>query len=165
MQLKKYTQQDQQLAITLIQQFWIEHNGECSFEDAKDDLMVFIGKDHVLYFIQVQQEIVGFVHLASRGGEINWLEHLFILKDKRHQGYGSKAIQLVEQMVQSTSSSLYMEVAMKNQKVLPLYHHLGYTTLNTITIRKDFESQQMEKIGEQTIADLPFVIQTIKKGE
>lgn len=160
-ELKEY-QQEQDIAISLIGQFWYAHNQETpSYEDNKENLVEWTKEGHKLYFITHQQQIVGFVHLGSRGCEMDWLEDIFVLPEYQNRGIGTKAIAVVEQLVQSYSSSLYIEASSRNIAAIRLYHKLGYNCLNTITVRKDFDNQY-KTVRTDTIANLEF---TIKERE
>lgn len=76
-------------AIRLIIQFWQAHNHETpSWEDAADDLTQWTKDGHYLYFIRYGSDVVGFVHLGSRGAEMDWLEDIFVLPE--FQGKGNR---------------------------------------------------------------------------
>ena len=101
--------------------------------------------------------------MASRGGEIDWLEDLYVKKEFQNQGIGTKAIQAVEQIVKAYSQSLYIEAASRNLKAIQLYHRLGYDCLNTITVRKDFQPSDFETIEKVTIGNQEFKIKKRKQ--
>ena len=156
-ELKEY-QQEQDIAISLIGQFWYAHNQEVpSYENNKENLMEWTKEGHKLYFITHQQQIVGFVHLGSRGCEMDWLEDIFVVPDYQNRGIGTQTIALVEQLVQSYSSSLYIEASSRNIAAIRLYYKLGYNCLNTITVRKDFDDGY-RVVRKDTISDLEFII-------
>ncbi len=156
-ELKEY-QQEQDIAISLIGQFWYAHNQEApSYEDNKENLVEWTKEGHKLYFIVYHQQIVGFVHLGSRGCEMDWLEDIFVLPDFQNRGIGTKAIALVEQLVQSYSTSLYIEASSRNIAAIRLYHKLGYNCLNTISVPKDFDDGY-RVVRKDTISDLEFII-------
>ena len=95
---------EQEIACALIQGFWKAHNGYVQTkEEAYADLQEWTKEGHAFYFIRKDGENVGFVHLGSRGGEIDWLEDLFVLPEYQNQGIGSKAIQLTEEIVKKYS--------------------------------------------------------------
>lgn len=155
--LKEY-QQEQDVAISLIGQFWYAHNQEVpSYEDNKENLLDWTKDGHKLYFITYHQQIVGFVHLGSRGCEMDWLEDIFVVPDYQNRGIGTKVIALVEQLVQSYSSSLYIEASSRNTAAIRLYHKLGYNCLNTITVRKDFDDRYTT-VRNDSIANMNFVV-------
>ena len=157
-ELIKYSN-EQGIAIDLIINFWKEHNNVIvSYEDANENLREWTKEGHILYFISVDNKYVGFVHLGSRGCEIDWLEDIFVLPKYQNQGIGTKAIQIVEEMVKEYSESLYIEVASRNINAIRLYHKIGYDCLNTLTIRKDFNLEKQEVISKEKIFDMNFKV-------
>ena len=157
-ELIKYSN-EQGIAIDLIINFWKEHNNVIvSYEDANENLREWTKEGHILYFISLDNKYVGFVHLGSRGCEIDWLEDIFVLPKYQNQGIGTKAIQIVEEMVKEYSESLYIEVASRNMKAIRLYHKIGYDCLNTLTIRKDFRVEKQEVISKEKIFEMEFEV-------
>ena len=149
---------EQDIMINLIISFWKEHNSITpTYEDALSDLKEWSKEGNRLYFISFDNNFVGFLHLGSRGCEPDWLENIYVLKEYQNKGIGTSAIKLVEDIVKEYSESLYIEAAARNYKVIRLYHRIGYTCLNTITIRKDFNNKY-ENIGKEKILDLDFDI-------
>lgn len=140
------------IAISLIKSFWKEHNNyESSTEDAKEDLLDWTKEGHKFYFIKLDNEYVGFVHLGNRGGEIDWLEDIYVMARHQNKGIGTSAIKQVEEIVRQYSESLYMEAAARNESAIRLYYKMGYDCLNTITVRKDFIPENHEVIRNETI--------------
>ena len=128
------------VATNLIIKFWQSHNHYTpSYEDAFADLVEWTKLGHHLYLITFYDDYIGFVHLGSRGGEIDWLEDIFVLPEFQGRGIGTYAIKLIEDIVKEYSESLYIEAAARNRKAIQLYQRIGYTCLNTITVRKDFQ--------------------------
>ena len=159
MELKQYALADEKIMINMIKDFWKDHNGEAEDdEEARADLIKWSKEtSDRLYLIKEDDEVLGFAHLGSRGAGIDWLEHLYVKKDHRKKGVGSKAIELLEAIVKEYSISMYIEVAARNLEAMDLYHRLGYDTLNTITIRKDFTDGYKE-MNEEKIAEHRFSI-------
>lgn len=123
----------------LIKNFWRAHNNcEQTDDEALRDLKLWTSEGNSFYFINYDNNTVGFAHLGSRGGEADWLEHLFVEPAYQRQGIATEAIKLIEALVMEYSMSLYIEVAARNIDALKLYYRLGFDTLNTITVRKDF---------------------------
>ena len=145
--------------IDLIIKFWKEQNDvNVSYEEANENLIEWTKEGHILYFISVDNEYVGFVHLGSRGCEIDWLEDIFVLPEYQNKGIGTKAIQIVEEIVKEYSESLYIEVASRNINAIRLYHKIGYDCLNTLTIRKDFKDEKQEVISKEQIFEMEFEV-------
>lgn len=147
----------------LIKRFWIAHNDYTpTDEEAMEDLIFWTGENHKMYFVCKEDKKIGFVHLASRGARIDWLEDLFILPEYQGHGYGTKTLELVENIVKEYSDSLYLEVAARNSNALKLYHRNGYDCLNTITIRKDFEPEKYKAISYEKILNHTFEVKIEK---
>jgi len=146
-------------AISLIQGFWEEHNHHHqSPEEAENDLRSWTGAGHRFYFIQLDGASIGFLHLGSRGGEIDWLEDLYVAGPYQRMGIGSQAIRMAEEIVKEYSESLYIEAAARNEGAIRLYRRMGYNCLNTITIRKDFHPENHEVIRQENIYAQTFDI-------
>ena len=155
---------ERDIAVCLIMKFWEEHNSFTPNEkEAFEDLKEWTKKGHALYFIDLNGEHVGFLHLGSRGCEADWLEDIFVLPRFRGKGVGSSAIRLAEDIVREYSESLYIEAAARNTRAIRLYHRIGYNCLNTITVRKDFRPERYEAVGKERIAETDFDVKQYKK--
>lgn len=156
--LKIYNNEQEELS-KLIKKFWIAHNDYTPTDDETiNDVIAWTDKNHALYFVYNNDQIIGFVHLASRGARIDWLEDLFILPEYQGNGYATLTLNLVEDIVKKYSDSLYLEVAARNANALRLYSRNGYDCLNTITIRKDFQPEEYKTIGNEKILGHDFVV-------
>ena len=75
--LQKY-ENEAQLAKELIRGFWLAHGDYViTDEEAAENLAAWTDKGHVFYFILKEEIPIGFVHLGSRGAEVDWIEDLF----------------------------------------------------------------------------------------
>lgn len=150
-------------AAALILQFWQAHNhASPSYEEVCEDLAEWTRPGHCLYFICDNGRRVGFVHLGSRGAEMDWLEDIFVLPEFQGKGIGTRAIQLAEDIVKEYSESLFIEAAARNRDAIRLYQKLGYTCLNTVTVRKDFQPENYETIDTEALFDMDFHIKRYK---
>lgn len=146
-------------AVFLIKRFWEEHNNYCQpLEESYEDLRAWTKEGHRLYLILGDSAPIGFVHLGSRGCEIDWLEDIFVLPEFQGNGIGTYAIRIIEDIVKEYSDSLYIEVAARNEKAIRLYQRIGYNCLNTITVRKDFRPDSHEAIRKERLFNLDFDI-------
>lgn len=150
--------------ISLIKKFWQSHNQYTpSYEEAFDDLTGWTKEGHRLYLISYNEEYVGFVHLGSRGCEIDWLEDIFVLPEFQGKEIGTCAIKLIEDIVKEYSETLYIEAAARNMRAIRLYQKIGYTCLNTITIRKDFQPEKYETVSVERIMNMDFDVKQSKE--
>ncbi len=151
-------------AVQLIQGFWEEHNHyRQSTDEAMADLNSWTTEGHRFYFIMLEEKYVGFLHLGSRGGEADWLEDLYVEGQYQNRGIGTRAIQLVEEIVKEYSESMYIEAAARNERAIRLYRRMGYDCLNTITVRKDFQPENHEVIRQEHIYGQQFEVKRYKE--
>lgn len=163
LQLKKYHSEQTEM-LPLIQGFWLSHSDEVQTDDeALADLTQWSSESNALYFIVAFDEVVGFLHLGSRGGAIDWLEHLYVKPEHRNKGFGSKAIACAEEIVREYSESLYIEAAARNEQAIRLYRSLGYNCLNSISIRKDFHPERFKSVRTESLYNEPFEIRKMKQ--
>lgn len=163
LQLKKYHSEQTEM-LPLIQGFWLSHSDEVQTDDeALADLTQWSSEGNALYFIVAFDEVVGFLHLGSRGGAIDWLEHLYVKPEHRNKGFGSKAIVCAEEIVREYSESLYIEAAARNEQAIRLYRSLGYNCLNSISIRKDFHPERFKGVRTESLYNEPFEIRKMKQ--
>lgn len=161
--LVDYEESREAEAVRLIQRFWLAHNGcRQTQEEANADLLSWTAKGHKLYFILLGEATVGLLHLGSRGGEIDWLEDLFVLPEYQGRGIGSQAVRLAEAMVRQYSQSMYLEAAARNEGAIRLYRRLGYDCLNTVTLRKDFPGYAYDVTRTEQIYAQTFEIRKDK---
>lgn len=154
---------DAEQAAELIRAFWRCHNGyEQHREETLENVIDWTREGHRFYFIEEQEQTVGFVHLGSRGGECDWLEDLFVLPQYQRRGIGARAVALAEKIVKEYSDSLYLEAAARNEGAIRLYRKLGYDCLNTVTLRKDFHPEEFERIRTAQIYEQEFEIRRVK---
>ena len=160
--LVSYTD-EKEILRELIKKFWLAHNDYVqSDEEAMEDLCAWTSAQNRIYLIEKDESFIGFIHLGSRGAEIDWVEDLFILPEYQGNGYGSMALNLVEQIVKEYSESIYLEVAARNMDALRLYRRNGYDCLNTITIRKDFEPENFDVLRTENLLGHEFEVKKYK---
>ena len=163
LRLQEYAGEEPQMLET-IKQFWIAHNDYTQTEEeSREDLRAWTAAGHRLYWIILEETAIGFLHMGSRGAEIDWIENLFILPEYQGRGYGSEALTLAEEIVKEYSESIYLEVAARNLDALRLYRRRGYDCLNTVTVRKDFHPEDFETISEETLLGKTFAVRRYRK--
>lgn len=86
-----------------------------------------------------------------RGSTVCWIEDIFVEERLRGQGIASEAIRLAEEILRKRGvTGICMDVTPDNIAALKLYHRLGYDRLSTVTVQKDFqpfETDRMERIA------------------
>lgn len=115
-------------------------------------------KNHELWMIEKDNQIVGFIHLWYKGDTVAWIEDLYVDEQNRNQGIATIAIALVEEKVMQHTgyTAICMDVVPRNLPALKLYHKLGYDAVSLITTRKDLYGSKRDQI--ETILGLDFKI-------
>ncbi len=164
-QLILYNEAYNEITVRMIAEFFAEHQAiseklEIEIDDgrllmAKDNLKDWLGErededlcTHV-FLIEEDYRIVGFLILKKHGGNVIWIEDLYVSATSQGQGIGSRAIQLVEQYVANTMNvrAICMDIVPQNERAMKLYHRLGYDTISTITLRKSVgEKKKTQKV-------------------
>lgn len=135
--------------------FWTTHYLTLSPEEAANDLQAWTAKGHELYVILAEGKQVGFLHMGSRGSACDWLEDVFVREELRGRGIGGQAIELAWEMLQEKGlETMYLEVVPANEAAIRLYHRLGFTNLNTLTLNRSVKEKR--QLGTETVGGLTF---------
>ena len=120
---------------------------ESRIRAAEEILENWTSLDHALYIIAFEERRVGFVHIGYRGENVAWIEDIYVDSAFRGRGIASQAIKLAEELIaqNKTYTAVCMDVSPRNSDALKLYHRLGYTNLNLITVRKEFGDNKRDK--------------------
>lgn len=149
--LNRYDSTSEKTMLRSIIAFFRVHHSQVNDTEAREVLADWTKEDHELYDILGDGMPVGFVHLNWRGAAVCWIEDIFVEEGLRRQGIASKAIGLVEDVLQKRGvEGICMDVIPDNIPALRLYHHLGYDRLSIVTVRKDmqpFATERREQIG------------------
>ncbi len=106
---------------------------------AKENIEMWTSEKHELYIIESHNTPVGFIHIWYKGGNVAWIEDVFVDEAYRGKGIGSQAITAEEIIKQKQGyTAVCMDVVPRNKNALATYHKLGYDTLSLITVRKQF---------------------------
>ena len=87
--LQKY-ENEAQLAKELIRGFWLAHGDYViTDEEGRGESCCLDRQRACVLFYLKRRDPIGFVHLGSRGAEVDWIEDLFVLPEYQGNGYGS----------------------------------------------------------------------------
>ena len=98
---------------------------------AEKTLENWLQNSHEWYIIQYKEIVVGFLHIGYRGGNVAWIEDIYVAEEiiKSHEGY----------------TSFCFDVVPQNAAALNLYYKLGYHNLSLITIRKELYENNRDR--------------------
>jgi len=100
-----------------------------------------------LFVILSDDASVGFIRINYRGPNVAWIEDVFVDKEQRGRGIASAAIAAVETIIMNTPgyTAVCLDVSLRNEAALRLYHKLGYVDLSLITVRKEFAESKRDR--------------------
>jgi len=114
--------------------------------ETRQTLERWTAKDNSLYVILSEGACVGFVHIGWRGGNVAWLEDIYVDRARRGQGIASRAIDLAEKIIAKKKNydAVCMDVSPRNHDALRLYARLGYANISTLTLRKELDGKVLD---------------------
>ena len=120
------------------------------YTQAKENIIMWTASGHELYMIEDSGITVGFIHIWYKGGNVAWIEDVFVDEAYRGKGTGSRAINAAEEIIRKKSgySAVCIDVVPKNTNALSVYHRLGYDTLGMITVRKELGDNYREDTAD-----------------
>jgi len=130
---------EKEAAAELITQFW-QAQGlfPPSREAADHDATQYTQKGHFLYFIRLDNEIAGFVHLAGGEPGADWLAEIFVLPEFQGKGIDAHAGVLAEDILKAHFESLYSDEDKEDSKPIRQYQKIGYSCRNAAAARKSY---------------------------
>ena len=154
--LVPYNENYESLIVDYIVSFFGFHsaiNGQANSPEltqAKENIEMWTSEKHELYIIESDNTPVGFIHIWYKGGNVAWIEDVFVDESHRGQGIGSEAINSAEDIVKQKSgyTAVCMDVVPRNKNALATYHKLGYDTLSLITVHKELGENRREETAD-----------------
>lgn len=139
--IRKLSLQDKEIFIKMMREFYtspsvITNGSEKIFENNFENCVN--GSNFVEgYIFEVAEKIIGYGILAKSystefGGECIWLEDIFIEKEFRGRGYGSKFIEYVKKIY--PEKILRLEAEKENVNALDFYKHFGFKELSYLEL-------------------------------
>lgn len=154
--LVPYNENYESRAINYIVTFFGFHssiNGQTSSPEltqAKENIEMWTSEKHELYIIESDNTPVGFIHIWYKGGNVAWIEDVFVDEAYRGKGIASQAINSAEEIIKQKPgyTAVCMDVVPRNKDALATYHKLGYDTLSLITVRKELGENHREEMAD-----------------
>ncbi len=95
------------------------------------------------YLFEVDGVISGYALLShtwsqEAGGEVVWIEELFVLPEKRNLGLGHQFFSFLEETYQGKAKRFRLEVEEENEGAVRLYEKMGFSFFPYNQMKKDF---------------------------
>ncbi len=153
LELKPYCEAQKEAMVLRIAQFFGFHaelrgtESALNLHAAQETLAEWLLPPSKLYRIVADDADVGFLRLCFRGGNVAWIEDIFVDPVCRGRGYATAAIAEAEAIVVSDPryTAVCLDVVPRNQAALHLYHKLGYDRLSLITVRKELRGDRLDR--------------------
>lgn len=114
---------------------------------SEQTLFEWTGEDHELCVIMDGNVDAGFLHVGYRGGNVAWIEDIYVDAEKRGRGIASRAIAEAEKNIRARKRYTAVCVdAMPGNAAAPApYRRLGYDILSMITVRKELNAHEKNR--------------------
>lgn len=141
--------------LPFIADFWDVHHAEFSLETCRGILRDWTKAGNCFFVIMRNDAAVGFLRTHNSSPTVCWIDDIYVDAAQRGQGIASEAIrQMEKRLLTDGCRSFCMEVVPDNLPAMRLYHRLGYDRLSVITMRKDYDEFETERV--EHIASLPM---------
>jgi GNAT superfamily N-acetyltransferase len=136
--IQKAAEEDLAIVLDLLQKQFAEHQIEVDEETLTFAIREELRNEKLGIFLIARQDArpVGFAAIVftwtlEHGGNVAWLEELYVLPELRNDGIGS---QLVDAVIAETSKlgcrAIDLEVEEEHERAENLYHRKGFHLLN-----------------------------------
>lgn len=146
--IRKMTEKDRELYIEMAEEFYssdavlhsISHE---NFEKTADEALRSDTYAEI-YLLECERKPAGYGLTArtfsqEAGGQVLWIEELYIREKFRSKGLGKEFFSYVEEKNREKTARLRLEVEEDNTRAISLYKRLGYVPLDYKQMVKDFE--------------------------
>ena len=146
--IRKMTENDKELYISMAEEFYNsdavlhpiprDHFEKTANEALRSDEYAEI------YLLEYEGETAGYGLTArtfsqEAGGQVLWIEELYIRKEFRSKGLGREFFSSLEDKNRGEIVRLRLEVEADNTRAISLYERLGYEVLDYVQMVKDFQ--------------------------
>ena len=144
--IRKLTQNDRQLYITMAKEFYhsdavLHPIPDAYFERTADEALRSDTYAEI-YLFEYEGETAGYGLTAKTfsqeaGGYVWWIEEVYIREQFRSRGLGREFFQYLERSKGQEAARLRLEVEAGNTRAVSLYERLGYEVLDYVQMVKD----------------------------
>ena len=119
----------------LLMAFWKSQLCSPSESDVLEDIRRMLDPKGIGRLVCHGDDIAGFIYVNEKYGYLNNIEYLYIDKAFRGKGLATFAIEEIKKMVLAKDNErVQIEVSPNNVRALKLYHRLGFTSIDTVTL-------------------------------
>ena len=146
--IRKMTENEKELYITMAEEFY---NSDAVLHPIPRDYFEKTANEALrsdeyaeIYLLEYEGETAGYGLTArtfsqEAGGQVLWIEELYIRKEFRSKGLGREFFSSLEDKNRGEIVRLRLEVEADNTRAISLYERLGYEVLDYVQMVKDFQ--------------------------
>ena len=154
-ELRKVKLGDLDSLAEMLVEFWQSQFVHPSDSDILEDIRRMLDSKGIGRLILADGAISGFIYVNEKYGYLNNIEYLYIDKAFRGKGLATFAIEEIKKMVLAKDNErVQIEVSPNNVRALKLYHRLGFTSIDTMTLSTGIAG----KTEDIVLRDLTFRI-------
>ena len=137
----------------MLKDFWKSQLVDATDEDILEDIRRMLSPRCYGFLIMYEGKIAGFTFVNEKYGYTNNIEYLYIKEEFRKKGLASFALkQIIDIVLKGGNPRVQIEIAPNNLSALKLYHKLGFTSIDTLTLSTSIAG----KVKKFEFQGLPF---------
>ena len=146
--IRKMTESDRDLYIEMAEEFYhsdavLHPIPRAHFEKTAEEALKS-GTYAEIYLLEYEGKTAGYGLTArtfsqEAGGQVLWIEELYIREAFRSRGLGSEFFAYVEKKYEGRAARFRLEVEEDNVRAVSLYKRLGYETLDYVQMIKEIQ--------------------------
>lgn len=149
--IRKMTENDRELYIRMAEEFYssdaVLHPIPHEYLERTADEALRSDTYAEIYLLEYEGRTAGYGLTArtfsqEAGGQVLWIEELYIREDFRSKGLGREFFSYIEERNKDRITRIRLEVEEDNTRAISLYERLGYEKLDYKQMVKDFTDRQ-----------------------
>ena len=101
------------------------HRNAMTVPQLEERMRDFLAADYRAALFEASGEVVAYALFQEQSEQI-YLRQLFVIREKRRQGIGRKAVEILQDQVWSKTKRLTVEVLVTNQSAVAFWRAVGY---------------------------------------
>ena len=120
-------------------------NYNMTVDDAICELNEYLDKDYPIYAIKEDDKFIAY-EIIKIDGTCVWLEHIYVDEKYRKKGAASILFDVAEKKAKENGEdTIFNNVHPNNDAMIGFLKSKGYTVLNMIEIRKEYNNEKLRK--------------------
>jgi predicted acetyltransferase len=101
------------------------HRNTMAIPELEQRMRIWLSAEYRAVLFEDSGEIVAYALFREQSDEI-YLRHFFVVRNRRRQGFGRRAVQILRAQIWPRTKRLTVEVLVANEKALSFWRAIGY---------------------------------------